>query len=35
LRRRCLENEFQRGRAINRIPRKIRGLWKRLMNLVA
>jgi hypothetical protein len=35
LRRQCLENEFQRERAVSRIPRKIRGLWKRLMNLVA
>jgi hypothetical protein len=35
LRRQCLENEFQRERTVSRIPRKIRGLWKRLMNLVA
>ena len=33
LRRQCLENEFQRE--VSRIPRKIRGLWKRLMKLVA
>jgi hypothetical protein len=35
LRRQCLENEFQREGVVNRIPRKIRGLWKRLLNLVA
>jgi hypothetical protein len=35
LRRQCLENEFQRVRAVSRFPRKLRGLWKRLLNLVA
>jgi hypothetical protein len=35
LRRQCLENEFQSDGAAKSIPRKIRGLWKRLVKLVA
>ena len=35
LRRQCLENEYQREGRTTRIPRKIRCLWNRLLNLVA
>ncbi len=35
LRRKCVENEFQRERVSGSIPRKIRCLCKRLMKLVA
>jgi hypothetical protein len=35
LRRQCLENEFQGASAASSIPRKIRALWKRLINLAA
>jgi hypothetical protein len=35
LRRQCLQNEFSRQEAVAKIPRKFRGLWKRLTKLVA
>jgi hypothetical protein len=35
LRRQCLEEEYQAAAALGAVPRKIRGLWCRLVQLVA
>jgi len=35
LRRKCLEEEFQAAAVLGTIPRKIQGLWRRVVRLVA